>query len=161
MASGSANVQQLHVENQRRPGRNGRRSARGSVAEIRRDDQLPPAADLHARYTFVPTGNDLSRTERKAEWLVPVPAAVELLAVREPPGVVHLNGSVGHGLGALALRDILIPEAGWSLRHGGGIDLESGGEAGGRLPVATVGWAAAGESSKTQKQEAVQSDSDV
>src|SRR5688572_2924225 len=161
MGPESANVQQLHVEDQRGTRRYGRRSARSTVPQICGDDELSPAADLHAGYTLVPTGNDLSRPQRKAEGLVAIAAAVELFTIRQPPGVVHRNGSIGHGLGTLTLGDVLIPQAGWSLRHGSGVHLERRGEARGRLPIAPVGWPAASESSDQQKEDAVQNDSDV
>src|SRR5687768_1235679 len=63
--------------------------AAGTVAEIGRDDQGALAADAHPLHPLVPAADDHPRAEGELEGLVAVAAAVELLAVVQPAGVVH------------------------------------------------------------------------
>src|ERR1700758_685799 len=63
------------------------------VGQVRRDDQLPSAADLHPLDALVPARDDLPGAQPEAQRLATVPARVELLAGRVgDPDVVHLNG---------------------------------------------------------------------
>src|SRR5438094_10605938 len=68
----------------------------GSVCQIRRDDQLTLAADLHSFDPFIPTGDHLARTKLELKRHIPIERAVELspsLAVYiKPSCVMNLNG---------------------------------------------------------------------
>src|SRR6516165_11454006 len=87
------NLQQVHVKHQGGVGRDRPAGAARAVAEFRRDDQCPLAADLHAGHPLVPTGNNLVRAKRELERLAAVERAVELrpfgTVVIEPPGVIY------------------------------------------------------------------------
>src|SRR5690348_1192703 len=87
-------------EDQRRVRRDRPARALRAVAEVRRDDQLAPPADLHALHALVPAGDDLAGAEREAERLPAIPRRVELLAAL----VEHADVLDGHGLAGLRLR---------------------------------------------------------
>ncbi len=89
----------------------GRPSLR-AVAEVRRDDQLSPTADLHPGNALVPAGDHASRTELERVRLAPVPGGVELLAVRVVDAhVLHRDRVAGLRLGPAALGDVVDLEA--------------------------------------------------
>src|SRR6185312_1048135 len=85
--------QQLDVENQRGVGRNDTAGAALSIAELRRNDQRPLAADLHGDDALVPTGDDALHADGKLEGRAAVDGRIEFLALlapfRKPAGVVH------------------------------------------------------------------------
>src|SRR5882762_5985511 len=74
-------VQQFDVEQQRRVRRDRAAGAAGAISELRRDDERPLAADLHAREALIPALNHLAGAEFEFEWVVAIARAVELLAV--------------------------------------------------------------------------------
>src|SRR5258706_4917977 len=89
-------IKEFHVEQQRRVRRDRAAGAAGAVSELRRDDERPLAADLHAREALIPALNHLAGAELELEWVVAIAGAVELLAVLvgfarvvQPAGVVH------------------------------------------------------------------------
>src|SRR5581483_6831642 len=88
--------------------RNDSTAAASSVAQLRRDPKLPLAAHFHAGYAFVPTFNHLTSTQRKTEWLPAIDRAVELLAIGEPSGVMHLYSFSRLCCGSSAYRYIPI-----------------------------------------------------
>src|SRR5437868_5929655 len=75
---GSADAEEVDHEDERLAGLDGARAA-VAVAEVRRDDQLATAADLHARDTLVPAPDDAAGAQRELEGLATVPGRVELL----------------------------------------------------------------------------------
>src|SRR3954470_5274316 len=78
-----------------------------AVSEVRRDDELAAAADLHARDALVPAGDDLAGAEAEPQRLAAVPGRVELLAGRvRDADVVHGDGLAGRGLRAVTDRDV-------------------------------------------------------
>src|SRR5581483_12078388 len=90
-----ADRQQLHLEEQRRVGRNDAARAARAVAEVRRDGELALAADLHAGDAFVPAADHFAFAEREHERLAAVLAGIELgarlAAAVEPAGVMHAD----------------------------------------------------------------------
>jgi hypothetical protein len=120
----SADVQQLNIENKRGTWGDRWRGTSGSVAEVGGNDELATPADFHAGYTLIPPCNDLSRSQGEAERLIAVSAAIELLPVRQPSGVVHGHGAVGGRFRSLALGDVLIAKAGRRLGQRGSVYLE-------------------------------------
>ena len=62
-----------------------------AVSQLRRNAQLPLAADLHSGDPFVPSLDDLPSPRVKFVGLVRVDRTVELLAGGQPSGVVHLH----------------------------------------------------------------------
>ena len=62
--------EQLDLENERRVGRNHRRKAPRSVAEVRRDGELAERAHLHARHALIPALDDLACAEPEREALL-------------------------------------------------------------------------------------------
>src|SRR5215213_2897395 len=121
----SAHVQELDIEHQGGSGRYVGRSARRSVAEVRRNDELAASTYLHACYALIPAGDDLTRAQGKSKRLIPVSAAVELFAVRQPAGVVDRNSfpSTRYGTGPYAY--ILVAEPRRSPGQSRRVDLES------------------------------------
>ena len=83
---GSADVEQVHHEDQGLAGLDDAAGATVAVPEVRRDHQLAPAADLHALHARVPAGDDLADAEAERQRLAAVVGGVELLAggVRDP-----------------------------------------------------------------------------
>src|SRR5207249_7548174 len=90
-AESGADLEQLYLEDQLGVGRDDAAGAARPVTECRRDDELALAADLHAGHALVPALDDHAGAELERERLVAVVAAVELLAVAEPAGVVDLD----------------------------------------------------------------------
>src|SRR5579885_1722038 len=99
----SLHVKQLHLEGQLRVGRD---LAHGAVAvgQVRRDDQLALAANLHAGHALVPALDDLAATEPEREGLAAVEAAVELRTVLQRAGV--MDDDLVALLGRLAVADL-------------------------------------------------------
>jgi hypothetical protein len=60
-----SDVEQLDVEDQGRIWRNHTTGSASSVAELRRNSQLPFASNFHSRYSFVPAFDYLTASERK------------------------------------------------------------------------------------------------
>src|SRR5207302_752263 len=89
-AGASADAEQLHREHQRRSGRD-RTDTAVAVTQCGRDGQLSPPADAHTADAFVPTLDDLAGAELEAEGVAAVAGAVELLAARQPAGVMDLD----------------------------------------------------------------------
>src|SRR4029077_20847617 len=54
VTANSADLEQLHLEDQRRPRRDDPARPAVAVAQVRGDDQLPLAADLHRDHALVP-----------------------------------------------------------------------------------------------------------
>jgi hypothetical protein len=66
---------------------------------VGRYDQTATAADLHTHDAPVPTGDDVTRSERKREGIATIPGGVKLLAVgRRDANVVDDRGLTGVGL---------------------------------------------------------------
>src|SRR4051794_6582602 len=104
-----ADAQELDVEVQFRLRRDGRRPALLAVRELVRDLELPRPADLHADEALVPPLDDLAAADAEAERVAAVLAAVELLAILERAGVMHLDGvaDLDRGAGALLFVEVL------------------------------------------------------
>src|SRR5688572_15578943 len=66
----SLDAHQLHVEYERRAGRNHATRAAVAVGEVRRNSEAPLAADLHAGHALIPTRDHLPGAERHGERLV-------------------------------------------------------------------------------------------
>src|SRR5882672_8172686 len=90
--------EQFNFKGQLRVRRNGIARAALTVAELGWNNQLTLAADFHAGDAFVPTLDDSPGSEGEFERLVAILAAVELRAVFEPAGVVHLDDLPRFGL---------------------------------------------------------------
>ena len=62
------------------------------VSQIRGDDQLAAAADLHPLHALVPTGDDATGTELELQGIAAIPTGVEFLPRRVgDPDVVDLD----------------------------------------------------------------------
>src|SRR5262245_55952853 len=92
----SPEVHELHVEHERRIGRDDTARPAGAVPQLRRNDEPPLAALLHAHDTLIPARNHTAFAERKTERLVAIEGAVELLSFLfgrrfgvQPAGVVN------------------------------------------------------------------------
>ena len=72
-----SHVDQLHVEHERRRARDRARLAGEPVAERRRHDELPPAADAHADDPLVPAADHDAVAEDEAGRLAALAAVVE------------------------------------------------------------------------------------
>src|SRR5262249_35817448 len=83
-----------------------------AVRQIRRNHELAFAADLHPGDAFVPALDDLPGPELEAERFAAIEAAVELLAVLERAGVMHVHGVAGFGLGPRSDGLILVLQTG-------------------------------------------------
>src|SRR5438552_2841563 len=83
--------EQFHFKNQRRVGRNNGRMASWAVTEVRRDYQLPFAANLHRHQAFIPALDDSPQTDLKSEWLGPIDRTVNLAPVLKCAGVMNGN----------------------------------------------------------------------
>src|SRR5690606_41712258 len=78
-----------------------------AVGQVRRDDELAAAADLHAGDAHVPALDDAAAAELEVEGGAAVPGRVELLAGRpRHADVVHRHVRALGGLGAVALLDV-------------------------------------------------------
>ena len=100
-----ASAQQVDDEDQRLA-RQPVPAARGPVRLRRRDDELAPAADLHAGDAVLPALDQAA--QRELDRLVARPGTVELLAgVELDADVVHLDGATGHRLCTLADHQVL------------------------------------------------------
>src|SRR5690606_22432617 len=98
---------QVHHEDQRLAGLDDAARAAVAVAEVRRDDQLPAAADLHPLDALVPAGDHLADAETELQRLAAVVGGVELLPGRVgDPDVVHGDGAAGGGLRPAALGQV-------------------------------------------------------
>src|SRR5581483_7544419 len=96
-----------HHEDERLAGLDRAAGAPVAIAQVRRDDELAPTADLHAGHALVPARDDPAAAEREAEGLAAVPAGVELLTGAERHAdVVHGHDLARLGLGALAHPDV-------------------------------------------------------
>src|SRR5450755_2876388 len=95
------------------------------VGQVRRNDQLPAAADLHALHALVPAGDDLPDPQLELQRIPPVPARVEFLAggIRDSD-VMHLDHVARARHGAVALPDIRDLQPGRRLAAGE-VDLRS------------------------------------
>ncbi len=89
-------VEQFHVKNQRRIGRDGPASSARAIAEIRGNSQLPLSSDLHPRDSFIPALDHLSTPQRKRKRFATIARAVELLTRSQPAGVVDADGISGN-----------------------------------------------------------------
>src|SRR5581483_10009705 len=78
-------AEEVDDEDQRLVGLDDPAGAPAAVAQLGRDDDAAPAADLHAGHALVPAADDLAGAEPEGEGLAPVPGGVELLA--GAPGV--------------------------------------------------------------------------
>src|SRR4051812_10375589 len=105
----SPDVQQLDVKNKGGPRRDVRRSTGSAVSQICRNNELPVTTDFHPGNALIPAGDDLPGPQSKAERLIAIAAAVELLPIRQPARVVDRHGAVCGGFGALTRGDVLIP----------------------------------------------------
>src|SRR4051812_15581949 len=78
------------------------------VAQVRRDRDLAPAADLHPGHALVPAGDHLALAQAELEGAAAVPGRVEL-AARAPrhADVVDLDDLAGDGFVAVADREVL------------------------------------------------------
>src|SRR6185312_5027950 len=78
-----------------------------TVGQVRGDDQLSAAADLHALYALIPAGDDSPGAELELQGLASVPARIELLAggVRDPD-IVDPYGVSRLRLAAIAFPDV-------------------------------------------------------
>src|SRR5438105_14902752 len=110
-------LEQLDFKRQLRVGRNGAAGAAFAIAEFRRDDKLPLAADLHPGHAFVPAFDDPARTQGERERPAAILAAVEFGPVLEPTGVVHLDGVAGLGLVAVADLQFFVIQARFRGNH--------------------------------------------
>ncbi|OEI69059.1 hypothetical protein Cus16_0888 [Curtobacterium sp. ER1/6] len=96
-------------------------AAGGAVGQLRRDDELAAAADLHAGDALLPAAHE--RREREVDRLAAVPGAVELVAgLVLDAGVVHLDRRAGGGFVAGPLHDVGDLELGGG-RALGGVEL--------------------------------------
>src|SRR3954451_8846985 len=98
-------------EDERLVGPDARAGALRAVGEAGRDDQLAPAADLHALDALVPALDDLTLAERERERLAAVPRGVELLAGRpRVADVLHRRHLPGLDRRALADDEVLLEQ---------------------------------------------------
>src|SRR5262249_40199770 len=116
--AGLLDADEFNVEMQRRvrwdgpPGR-----APVPVTELGRDDEVAFLALLHARDALLPALDDLPLAEDEFDRLPAVVRAVELLAVRQLPRVVDLDGLPGFRLRAAAGRLHLVLQAALGRDH--------------------------------------------
>src|SRR5690606_23065921 len=102
---GSAHVHEVDDEDERLAALDRAAGATVAVAQVRRDGDLAPAADLHAEQALVPALDDLADTDREVERLTAVPRRVELLA-RGPGDADVVRGDLPTGGRLLALADL-------------------------------------------------------
>src|SRR6266702_5695556 len=96
-------LEQLHLEDERRATGDGGRAALVAVRDRRRADELGLAPDLQLRDALGPALDDL--VERELRRLPALHGAVEDLSIGEGAGVVHLDRVGLLRLRARALRD--------------------------------------------------------
>lgn len=84
-------VTQLHVEDQRRVGRNDWRRSLGTVGHGRRARDASLGADLHASHTQIPAADHLAATQVEGEALAALRAVEHLVVGLEATLVVHLQ----------------------------------------------------------------------
>ena len=82
---GQPTLEQVDHEDQRLAGLDHPAGAAVAVAQVRRDHELPAAADLHALHAGVPALDDLADAEPELQRLAPVVRRVELLAASSGP----------------------------------------------------------------------------
>jgi len=105
---GSADVEQVDDEDERLARLDDAAGAAVAVAQVRRDGQLPAAADAHPGHAPVPAGDDLPPAQPEAERVVAAPGRVELAACGVgDPDVVHGDPLPGPGLGTVAHDEVL------------------------------------------------------
>ncbi|EAU68025.1 NTR [Stigmatella aurantiaca DW4/3-1] len=108
-------LQQFHLEHERRATRDVRRGAAVAVGQVGRAHEAGLAAHLHLLHALRPAADDA--VEREGRRLAPLVGAVELLAVGERALVVHLDDVRGlRGLARARLR-LLVDEARLGLRR--------------------------------------------
>src|SRR5436190_18099129 len=90
-----------------------------AVGQVRGDDELAFAADLHPGDAFIPALDDLPGPELERERPAAIETAVELLAVLERAGVMHLDGVALLRLGAGAGDLVLVLQTAGGRIHGG------------------------------------------
>src|SRR5690606_14523672 len=104
----SVDAEEVHDEDQGLARLDARAGAGVAVAEVRRDDELAAAADLHAGHALVPARDDAAGAERELEGGAAVPRGVELLAGGEGDAdVVDADLVARLGLGAVAEHEVL------------------------------------------------------
>src|SRR6266567_593609 len=108
-------VEQFNLEDESRIGRDITAGATGTVGQFRRADQFGLAADFHHLYPFGPAGDYLG--EGKADGLMTLVGAIELLAVRQGAAIVDLDSVDGSRRLALAILDGSVDQSGCGL-HG-------------------------------------------
>src|SRR6516165_12447868 len=96
-------------------GRDRSRVATLSVGKIGRNAQLAFASDLHARHTLVPSFDHIAMTENELKGVPGSDRAVELLAARQPAGVVDHHLLSGDSFFASSNLDVPIFQAGGGL----------------------------------------------
>ena len=83
-----------------------RRRAGRAVGEVRRDDQLATAADLHPGYALVPAFDHFAGAEREGERFAPAPGRIEFLfGFIADADVLDGDFVAGLGFGAFAFDD--------------------------------------------------------
>src|SRR6476661_7733576 len=96
---GSADVHEVDDEDQRLSGGDGAAGAAVAVAQVGRDGELAPTADLHAGDALVPALDHSAGAEGEVERSTAVPRRVELLPGRERPArVVGAHRAAGRRL---------------------------------------------------------------
>src|SRR5206468_10621123 len=78
-------------EDQRGAGRDDAAGAAFAVPQVRRNDELPLAADSHRADALVPAADHATAADGEHEGLPAVARAVDLGAVLQPPGVVDAH----------------------------------------------------------------------
>src|SRR5215469_13885190 len=106
-----ADLEQFHVENERRIWGDHAASPTASIAQFRRNSQLPLSTDFHSPHTFIPAFDNLPRAESKPERLAAIHRAVELLAIGQPSGVMYFHGLARNRSGAGADHDVPVLQA--------------------------------------------------
>jgi hypothetical protein len=101
-AVGSADGEQLDVEDQCGVGRDGAGVSTGAVREVRRDGEFYFVADFHAGDAEIPAADDLFRAEDEGEGLVAIDRAVELGAVDQPASIMDGDGFAALGRASVA-----------------------------------------------------------
>ena len=119
----SANRHEVDHAHQRLAALDDAAGAAAAVAQVRRDRQPAPAADLHALHAAVPALDDLAGAEAEVERVAAVPARIELPAVApRHPGVVDDHALADGGLVAVADHLVLDQQVGGRLALGNGDD---------------------------------------
>src|SRR5208283_5258090 len=104
-------VEQLYIEDQRGIGRNQPVAhALLSIGKVRRNTQLPLAADLHSGHALVPSLDHLPRAQHEFKGTSRPDRTVKLLSVGEPARVVNLHLVTGLRHRARARLDVPVLE---------------------------------------------------